>query len=339
LTRRERVIQALNHKDTDIIPYEIGLTKQAGDRLTEYLGNDDYFEEWGTHINSVYFDGFLKEEVGFSGYFRDDFGVLWNRNGADKDIGVIDGLVLEEPEISRIKMPDVKQDILNNLYSKMVSNGRDTFKLGMIGFSMFERAWTMRGMENFLSDMLLEPDFAHALLDSICEFNLKIVDLALNYDIDGFYFGDDWGQQRGLIMGPKLWREFIKPRMARMYERVKSKGKFVVQHSCGDIHEIFPDLIEIGLNLYQTFQPEIYDIREVKKQFGKDLSFWGGISTQRLLPYASPEEVKAKTIETMKIMGAGGGYIAAPTHAVPGDVPPENVLAMLEVFKNQKKYL
>ena len=120
-----------------------------------------------------------------------------------------------------------------------------------------------------------------------------------------------------------------------MFEAVKSKGKFVSLHSCGDIHELFPDLIEIGLDVYQTFQPEIYDIREFKREYGKDLAVWGGISTQQLLPYATPEEVRRVTIETMKILGENGGYIAAPTHDVPGDVPPENIEVLIDVFKNQ----
>jgi uroporphyrinogen decarboxylase len=170
-------------------------------------------------------------------------------------------------------------------------------------------------------------------------WHLKIIDIANEYPFDGFYFGDDWGQQKGLIMGPALWREFIKPRMKRMYERAKLNDKYIFQHSCGDIHEIFSDVIEIGLDCYQTFQPEIYNIEKVKNEYGKDLTFWGGISTQQLLPYATSDDVKKETIRIMRIMGKGGGYIAAPTHAVPGDVPPENILAMFEVFKNQNKYL
>lgn len=88
-----------------------------------------------------------------------------------------------------------------------------------------------------------------------------------------------------------------------------------------------------------TFQPEIYDIEKIKEEFGKDLTFWGGISTQRLLPYATPEEVKKETARIMRIMSKNGGYIAAPTHAVPFDVPAENIIAMFEVFQNQEKHL
>jgi len=124
-----------------------------------------------------------------------------------------------------------------------------------------------------------------------------------------------------------------------MYGRVKSEGLYVSQHSCGDVGKAFEDLIEIGLDCYQTFQPEIYDIVKVKAEFGGRLAFWGGISTQQLLAKATPEETRAETIRIMRIMGKGGGYIAGPTHSVPGDVPPENIEAMFEVFMNQDRYL
>jgi uroporphyrinogen decarboxylase len=124
-----------------------------------------------------------------------------------------------------------------------------------------------------------------------------------------------------------------------MYKLAKDSGKFVGLHSCGDIGEVFPDLIEIGLDCYQTFQPEIYDIKMVKEKYGGRLSFWGGISTQQLLPIATPDEVREETIRIMKIMGKNGGFIAAPTHAISQDTPPENVIAMTDVFLNQDKYL
>jgi uroporphyrinogen decarboxylase len=224
---------------------------------------------------------------------------------------------------------------LRSEYDALMSSQDDTFKFGSIGFSMFERAWTLRGMENLLVDMILNPDFVEELLDAITEHNLKIIDIALEYGIDGFHFGDDWGQQRGLIMGPQHWRRYIKPMMAKLYAKAKSKGKYISQHSCGDIHEVFPDLIEIGLDVYQTVQPEIYDLPNLKKEFGNDLTFWGGISTQRLLPFEKPETVKRVTRETIAVMGKSGGFVAAPTHSIPGDVPAENVVAMLEAFQNQ----
>ena len=337
MEKRRRVLDAINHQETDLVPWQADFTHQELEKIIRHTGNADFARHVGNHIRGVYFDGYLEELPDRPGYFQDDYGVLWNRNGADKDIGVIEGCVIPEPDARLIHMPTLQTDCLRAEYARMASTEDGTFRLGSIGFSLFERAWTLRGMENFLADMLEEPEFTDALLDAICDFNLQVMDVAFAFDLDGFYFGDDWGQQKGLIMGPHLWRRFLQPRLARMYAHARKKGLKVFQHSCGDIHEVFPDLIDIGLDVYQTFQPEIYDIQEVKREFGKDLTFFGGISTQRLLPFATPDEVRAKTREILSIMKPGGGYIVSPTHAVPGDVPPENVLAMLDVFHNQDR--
>jgi uroporphyrinogen decarboxylase len=127
--------------------------------------------------------------------------------------------------------------------------------------------------------------------------------------------------------------------MARLYARVKSKRKFVIQHSCGDCRELFPDLIDMGLDCYQTFQPEIYDIAEMKKLYGSRVSFWGGVSTQQALPRLTSGELKKEIIRVMNILRKNGGLIIAPTHALPFDVPAENILAMIDVFQNQERYL
>ncbi|NMB95798.1 MAG: uroporphyrinogen decarboxylase [Clostridiaceae bacterium] len=334
MTKRERVIKAVNHIETDFVPYNISLTQQEYDKVASYLGDPDFLKKIGNHIDSVYYDGYLAEITPGSGYWKDDFGVIWNRNGADKDIGVIDGVLINEPSIDSYKFPLVDEKKIRREYEALMNNKKDTFKFGSIGFTLFERAWTIRGMENLLTDMVLESVFVEKLLDAITEYNLKIIDIGMEYDIDGFHMGDDWGQQKGLIMGPSYWRRYIKPRLARMFERIKSHGKIISVHSCGDIQEIFPDLIEIGLDIYQTFQPEIYDIKKIKKEYGNYLTFWGGISTQRLLPFATPDEIKKVTLETISIMGKNGGYIAAPTHSVPGDVPPENIVALIDVLQH-----
>jgi uroporphyrinogen decarboxylase len=206
------------------------------------------------------------------------------------------------------------------------------------GFCMFERCWSLMGMENVLASMIACPEALEAFFDRICDYYAGLVDIALEYDVDGVYFGDDWGQQHGLIMGPDHWRRFIKPRMARLYERVKSKKKYVIQHSCGDNREIIGDLVEIGLDCYQTFQPEIYDIAEMKRRYGERLSFWGGVSTQQVLPRVSAREVQEEIVRVVKILRTNGGLIIAPTHALPYDIPPENIMAMVEVFQNQGRY-
>lgn len=335
MTARERVLAALNHQSTDFVPYHLDFTQTEYEKVKNYFQDPGFYEKTGYHLLYDQYSGFPTELADRPGHFRDDFGVVWNRT-IDKDIGVVDQPFvcdLDDYQFPEVHLDETK---LRKQYDFLMQNRGDRFTFAGIGFSMFERAWSLCGMENLLMGMLTNPEEVEQLLDDICAYNMRIIDIAMEYDFDGFYFGDDWGQQKGLIMGANHWRHFIKPRMAKMYARVKKHGKYVLQHSCGDIHEIFPDLIEIGLDCYQTFQPEIYDVEAVKREFGDKLTFWGGISTQRLLPFATPEEVKAETRRMIQIMGKDGGYIAAPTHAVPGDVPPENIAAMLEVFQNQK---
>lgn len=338
MTKKERVVRALRHQETDVVPYHIDLTGQAAEKLAAYTGVPDYLKSTGIHLHYIQYWGWPTERKTGSQIFRDDFGVDWNRSGADKDIGVVDHPLLSEPDLARMPEPVLNEARLRREVEQTLAEAGDRFVFAGIGFSMFERLWSYCGMENALVFMLTEPEFTHALLDRIRDFDLQVLDILSDYPLDAVYFGDDWGQQKGLIMGPILWRTFIKPRMAALYERAKKGGRFIIQHSCGDIHEIFPDLIDIGLDCYQTFQPEIYDIAAVKREFGQDLAFWGGISTQQLLPYAAPNKVKEEAKRLMDIMSKGGGYIAAPTHAVPGDVPPENILAMLEVFETQAVY-
>lgn len=333
MTRREYVISALQHKETDLLPYNIDFTHQSYDNMLKYTKDPDFEEKMGCYLHCIHYGGWPTEIEGRPGYFRDDYGVVWNRNGADKDIGVIADVVMEEPDIDAIPDFYLNEERLRKEIEETLKTKEDKFVYAGIGFSLFERYWSLCGMEDALAYMISDPEFTHALLDKICTFNLRIIDIFNEYPFDAIYFGDDWGQQIGLIMGPNNWRKFIKPHIAKMYARVKAAGKFVLQHSCGDINDILGDLVEIGLDCYQTFQPEIYDIVEVKKKYGDKLSFWGGISTQQLLPFATPQKVKEETRRIINILKRGGGYIAAPTHALPFDVPCENIQAMFEVFQ------
>ena len=337
MTRREAVIRAFRHEETGMVPFHAEFTAQENDKIVRYTGDPDFYSGYGGYLHYMQYWGYPKEKSDRPEHFTDDFGVTWNREGADKDIGVIDEPVIYEPDISLYPQPFLNESRIRSECVRLIETKEDMFCFAGIGFSMFERLWSYTGMEDALAYMISDPGFVHLLLDRILEFNLRVLDILCEYPFDGIYFGDDWGQQRGMIMGPRLWREFLKPRMAEMYSKVKRSGKFVIQHSCGDIQEVFPDLIEIGLDCYQTVQPEIYDLKTIKSLYGDRLSFWGGISTQRDLPVKTPGELRKLVRDTWSVMGNGGGYILAPTHAVPQDVPPENVLAMLDEFRKMNR--
>lgn len=334
MNRREAVINALRHIETEKIPYHVEFTAQEEERI---LGNGDkeaFYKEYGGYLHYFQYWGYPTEQADRRGYFTDDFGVTWNRSGVDKDIGVVDEPVIYEPDMALYPEPYLNEGRLRAECEHIIATKEDKFVFAGIGFSLFERLWSYVGIEDALVYMLTEPEFVHELLDKITDFNLRVIDILNEYPLDGIYFGDDWGQQKGMIMGAPLWREFIKPRLAKMYNRAKKNGKFVLQHSCGDIEAVFDDLIEIGLDCYQTVQPEIYDLKGIKDRYGDRLCFWGTVSTQQALPKLTPYELTCVIEETANVMRRGGGFIIAPTHAIPQDVPSENVFAMLDCFKS-----
>jgi uroporphyrinogen decarboxylase len=186
-----------------------------------------------------------------------------------------------------------------------------------------------------MMDFIDHPEFVRDLMNRIADYNIAQLQEALKYEIDAIYFGDDWGQQTGLQMGPTLWREFLRPALARMYQAVKQAGKFVMIHSCGDVDELFDDLIDLGLDCFNPFQPEVMDVWSLHAQFRGRLAFHGGLSTQKTLPFGTVQEVRDETKRLLDL-GRNGGYIFAPAHDVEGDVPLENILAAIELVQAQK---
>ncbi len=333
MTRRERVLRALAFEETDIVPYQVDFTIPAREKMAAYLKDANFVEKVGNHL------AFVKAlppsgvtEVA-PGFVRDEWGVVWNRT-IDPDIGNPIP-VLSRPTLSGYRFPDPTDPSRYQHIPPFVERYRDCFKLLRETYTLFERAWSLRGMEEFLRDMLVNEDFVKDLLDGITAFHLVVIDRALDLGLDGVLFGDDWGWQGGLIMGPKLWRKYIKPRLAEMIALVRKKGKKAFLHCCGKVQEIFPDLVEIGLHVFNPFQPEVMDIFALKEEYYGKLAFWGGISIQRLLPFGTPEEVQRETQRILQKLGSGGGYIAAPSHALPRDIPCENIAVLLDVLKNQ----
>jgi uroporphyrinogen decarboxylase len=334
MNNRELVTASLNHRQPDKIPYSISFTWGARKKMVEYYGDEDFEQKLGNSILGLNTEpeGMWKE---VSPDVREDqFGVQWNRS-VDKDIGVVCNRVISPENIDDYPFPDPDEPSRYRKFEKAVKEKPEQFILADLGFSLFERAWTMTGMENFLMAMIDDKPFANRLLDRILEFNLRIIENACSNPIQGMMFGDDWGQQRGLIMGPELWREFIRPRVRQMYQAVKAKGKFVFIHSCGKVNELFPDLIECGLDVFNPFQPEVMDVFEMKKIYGDRLSFFGGISTQKTLPYGTVAQVKDEVRKLLEVVGKNGGYIAAPAHSIPRDAKSENIAAMIEVLRGQ----
>lgn len=335
MTRRERVVKALAFQEPDKAPWHIGLTIPLQEEIARELGAADVDQALGNHFLSLHSgppDAWTEVKPGF---WRDQFGVVWDRT-VDKDIGNVIDLVFPEPDLDGYDWPDPLNPKKYTAWNERIeSDNGDRFVLAELSFSLFERAWTMRGMENLLMDMILHEEFVNELLDTICDWNIEVLKKMMTYPVDAVLMGDDWGQQRGLLTGGALWRKYILPRIRRMYAVVRDAGRKVVIHSCGKVDELFDDLVDAGLHCFNPFQPEVMDTFALAKKYKGRLAFYGGISTQRLLPYGTPGDVRREVRHICRQIGAGGGYIAAPAHDTPKDVPVENVLALWETLRDQ----
>ena len=331
MTKREVVSAAIEHKVPPYVPWQMGFTKDAAERLAAHFKVKDLTPVLHNHFLPLQNSVNTFTDIG-DGCFQDSFGVVWDRS-IDRDIGTVKNCVLREPTLKGYQFPSVSQENYAHIGSQIEVNG-DLFRIFYLGFTLFERAWTLRGMENFLMDFYINPNFAGELLNTLAEFNLAQIELALRFDLDCIYLGDDWGQQHGLIMGPKVWKEFFYPHLKRMYRAIKDAGKKVYIHCCGDVDELFDDLVEIGLDVFNPFQPEVMDVFALKKRYRGKLAFHGGLSTQRTLPFGTVDDVKRQSLWLLE-SGRDGGYIFGPAHGVKGDVPIENMLAFIDAVQSQ----
>jgi uroporphyrinogen decarboxylase len=343
MSKREVVRMALEHRKPPYVPWSFGFTTEAREKLEAHYfpgaapadggaGTEALNESVGNHFLKLGSDIGFFEESG-PDRVKDVFGVEWDRS-VDKDIGIVRGCVLPEPTLRGYDFPDPLDGRFFREIPGKIERYGDRFRVFQIGFSLWERAWTLRGIENLMLDFYDNPGFVRELMETIADYNIAQAEKALSCDIDAVYFGDDWGAQHGLQMGPGQWREYILPVLKRMYGVVRKAGRFVLIHSCGDVDELFDDLISIGLSCFNPFQPEVMDVHALLLRYRGRLCFHGGLSTQRLLPYGTSEEVRRESRRLLDA-GARGGYIFSPAHDVEGDVPLENMLAFIETARGQ----
>ena len=218
---------------------------------------------------------------------------------------------------------------------RIVRENPDKFLIASVWSSFFERAWGMYGMENLLADMVGDVAFVSKFLERILEYNLNLISCYIKYDVDCIHINDDYGQQRGLIMGTPHWRRFFKPGLKLMVEKIKSGGKYAYLHSCGDLTSIIPDLIEIGFDVINPLQPDYMDVFKLKEEYGDHITFHGGVSEQMTLNFGTPDDVEAEMRDKMERLGRNGGYILAPSQGITKNVPVENAARFIEVATSQ----
>jgi uroporphyrinogen decarboxylase len=200
--------------------------------------------------------------------------------------------------------------------------------------NVFEMYWRLRGMEQAMVDMASRPEMANEMFGRCGDFAVQLAEAACRrYPLDWLWTGDDVASQRSMMMSPETWRRMIKPHLQRAFQVGRRHGLYVAYHCCGALRPIIPDLVEMGLGVLNPVQCNCpgMDALELKREFGAQLTFMGGVDTQGLLPSASPDEVRRATRDLIDGMTAdGGGYILAASHTIPPETPLDNIFAMYQ---------
>jgi uroporphyrinogen decarboxylase len=332
---KDRMRLALQHQPVDRLPSQVNFTADMGEQMTEYfkVTADELPAFLGNHMvrvdinhqDKISADGKIKFDWWGVGFDTEEEGYFAAVNPLSQ-MTDLDTFVWPNPDD-----PDLLKDAAATIQDK----GDDYFITPNFGFVLFERAWSLRGFEEFFMDMSINPDFAHALLDRITDIQLKLIHRFLDLGVQGGYFGDDYGAQKGLLFSPKMWRTYIKPRLAKLFAPFKEIGLPILMHSDGQIQKILPDLVEIGLTTLNPVQPEVLAHDWLYQEFQGKLAFYGGISTQTVLPNGSPQDVKDAIEHCVQMLAPQRtGLLIAPSHRMMTDIPLKNVAAMLEAFKS-----
>jgi uroporphyrinogen decarboxylase len=342
-TPRERVLAAFDFQEVQPVPYTIWYDHGTMEKLDLHYGGAAWRQAIQDHVLRVTVDWEPRTDLG-RGRYSDIHGTIWQKGNP---VHVVES-PLKKPSLAGFSIPSyapyvrasrtgesgahaiIPQLSFDDARKLVVSRRAETLTVVGYGFGVFESAWMLRGYENFFADLIEEPSFARDLLALLTERHLELLDVLLELPCDGIIFSDDYGDQRGVNIGPVLWRAFVKPCVARLYERVHAAKKMTFQHTCGSVFDIVPDLIEIGLDVLQSLQPEAMNVYEIKRRHGRNLRLWGGLGTQRLLPFGTPDEIRAEVRRLKSELGCGGGYVLTSSKPIMDEVPLPNAVAFIE---------
>ena len=339
MSPREIVLEQIRHHETHPVPYSLGFEGDIAAQLDAYYGSPEWRDRLTPYIATVGGIDTVGQVRVDEAHVRDAFGSVWRDDRRPWHLvepaikmPSFDGLIFPGPERFLGDVDARKARALQTCREKA-----DSFQIISIGWGLFEHSWRIRGFEEALVDAVTEPDFYAALLDRLTELFLSFVEVWSDVPADAIMFGDDWGFQQGVILGPDRWRKFIKPRWARIYQAVHAQGKRVISHCCGSIVDIMPDIVEIGLDILESVQPEARGMNpyELKKKWGSEIVFWGCLGSQSTIQFGSPQEIQDEVKRLCAEMGQGGGYILAPAKSLQPGTPVENAAAVVEAFTGQ----
>jgi uroporphyrinogen decarboxylase len=360
---RQRVELALAHREPDRVPIDFWATASVTTRLMEHFGFSDR-EQLLEHldVDFRYVEG--PRYVGPEPAVREDGSVEdhWGVPRVRVDVGsgaaasvyreVIDFPLRDARSVEEVRdyakwpSPDwFDYDCVRDQVAEARRTGKVVIFMGdrMNRCAQLKPAMYLRGVDQILVDLAIEPEIAQYIFRRVADFYLEYARRTLDAaggGIDILMLGDDFGTQKGLFMSPDMWRRFLRPGFKAFTDLGHDHGCKVAHHSCGSIKPIIPDLIECGLDILNPVQPDVDDMdrRELKTRFGNDLTFHGSISIQRTLPFGTPEDVRREVRERFQTLGPGGGFIFCTAHNIQADTPTENAVALFEAYRTLGRY-
>lgn len=357
MNARERVLAVVNRQIPDRIPKDLswGLCPALENEFKRRTGCSNYHEYFNLDVRLLDFAP-GRAESDFSKYYKGrdhEIGFTINEWGVGIGRSRDERLHFEhlisplkngmtEEDARAFPLPDFLEPYRYGHFQKDVADyhKRGLAVCGCLTQTIFEKAWAIRGFEETMMDMLTEPEPISILLDRIMELRIEQIKIMVDAGIDVLMLGDDVGMQTGMLIGADTWREFLKPRMARIIREATAlrPGLPIFYHSCGNPGQIIPDLIEIGVTVLNPIQPECLDLKFVKDTYGDRLAFWGGVSAQTNLSFGTPEQVRTEVKRCIEILGKDGGYLIGPNHLVEPEVAWENLTAFFEAVEQYGNY-
>lgn len=383
INSRERLLTALEHREPDRIPYDLGSTQVTGihvvayRRLRRFMGlpsiepilsdsiqqlalpHDDLLNRLEVDIRGLFplsshNWNIVNVEVNQAWEYTDEWGITHRRSIPE---GLYYSIVRHPLDRSNLTPEDIRSypwpntgdsQRIGGLREQALSyrqQGKAVMIKGVLA-GLLEMSQRIRGTERLLMDMVLDERLACTLFDKILELSLKFWEMALPplADLlDVISLADDYGTQISLIISPQMFRDMIKPRLKILFQRIKQLAPHakLFFHSCGSVRPLLPDFIELGVDILNPVQIRAsgMDPVQLKRDFGKAIAFWGGgVDTQEILPYGTPQQVKEDVRRQIEALAPGGGFVFNTVHNIQADVPPQNIMAMWEALQEYGVY-
>lgn len=359
MTSRERMLAVIKGESVDRLPIDINFADalvverfakhygMTSDEFMDSLGNDMRqiysMDEPGCYmqdaemLNVAFEKGFAKKNDLAEYAIEDEFGIIWDASGIGQRPLDVDRSwdILKD-----YKAPDPHKDGMFWDFDRKVQAYRDQDAAYYVGqyYGILEKFEHIRGFQNALMDFYLEEDYTHELLDKLTDYRVELAKEICKRGVVFGHGGDDYGIQRGPLISLDVWREYIKPRLARIYKVYKDNGVPVLHHSCGDCSIFIDDLLEIGVDALHPIQASAMDIHDLYKRYGDRIVYYGGFDMQSLMEKGTPEEIRKNVIDAIQTLGKHGRMVCCAVNIMM-DVPFENFEALRDtIYEYRYKY-